>query len=67
MNKKTDVDKNTRYFIDLDLQISKVIDWGYDDRQNLKTVEFQNPFQHRVFISKGQYNKLISKSQTILR
>ena len=56
----TTEDKNTRYFIDLDLETREILVWGYGQRGQLKQ-KLQSPFHHRVFISKGQYNKLEQK------
>lgn len=64
MRKKED--KNTRYFIDLDLKARKLINWDYDQRNKLVAEELMNPFQHRVFITKGQYNKLKKKQSALL-
>lgn len=50
-------DKNTRYFVDLDLQNLSVIGRGYDHRDKLVQT-LPNPLHHRVFLTKGQYNKL---------
>jgi len=62
MVKKTE-DKNTRYFIDLDLRTRKILNWDYDQRDNL-VQELTEPYQ-RVFIAKGQYNKLEMKNLEI--
>jgi len=45
MTKKQD--KNTRYYIDLDLKNRKILNWDYAQRDKL---------------AKGQYNKLDSSS-----
>ena len=55
-------DKNTRYFIDLDLQTNKILGWSYAQKKGLQQRNFTNSFQHRVFITKGQYNKLINQN-----
>jgi hypothetical protein len=64
MRKKED--KNTRYFIDLDLKTRKILNWDYDEKNKLKVFELINPFHHRFFISKGQYNKLEKKNIELL-
>lgn len=56
--------KETRYYIDLDLKNNKVISHGYDDRKSLEQ-KLNNPYYQRVFITKGQYNKLIEKINSI--
>lgn len=58
---KNKEDKNTRYFIDLDLATRKILAWDYDDRHKLVAQELNKSSHHRVFITKGQYNKLESK------
>ncbi len=58
-------DKNTRYFIDLDLKTQRILDWGYDQKEKLAIQELDNTFYQRVFITKGQYNKLEKKNQEI--
>lgn len=52
------IDKDTRYFIDLDLKERKVIKWGHDNRRKLAARIFADPGLVRIFITKGQYNKL---------
>ena len=59
MRKKED--RNTRYFIDLDLKTQKILKWDYDQRNKLAVQELIQPFDHRIFITKGQYNKLEKK------
>jgi len=51
------IDSDTRFYIDLDLKSKSIIDWGYGQRQVLAK-ELLNSNQQRIFISKGQYNKL---------
>lgn len=44
------------YFIDVDLQSRQIIGWGCERKE---TVEVRlTEGYHRVFLSKGQYNKL---------
>ncbi len=57
MRKKED--RNTRYFVDLDLRTGSVIGWDYDQRDRL-IQNLAEPLQ-RVFITMGQYNKLEKK------
>ena len=57
-------DKNTRYYIDLDLLSREVVTWGFDQKDKLVHEQvLEEPF-HRVFVTKGQYNKLDQKSVT---
>ena len=51
------VDKDTRYYIDIDLKSKTILNWGSGQRQEL-TESLNLPFLHRIFISKGQFNKL---------
>ena len=64
MKKKED--KDTRYYVDLDLRTLKILDWDYDQRDKLEQ-KLLNPSHHRVFITKGQYNKLEKKNQELRR
>lgn len=64
MRKKED--KNTRYFIDLDLKTRKIVYWDYDQRHTLAGQKLTNPFYHRIFLTKGQYNKLEKKHSELL-
>ena len=56
MRKKED--RNTRYFIDVDLQRLTILKWDYGQRDTLSKRPLTNPIHHRIFISRGQYNKL---------
>jgi hypothetical protein len=56
-------DANTRYYIDLDLNKKVILNWDYDDKHNLAQ-ELDQPYQQRVFITKGQYNKLDRKAKS---
>ena len=58
--KKTQ-DKDTRYFIDIELKTQKVVSNGYDQKQNLDEGRQTNPKLHRLFLTKGQYNKLVER------
>jgi hypothetical protein len=50
-------DKNpTYYFIDVDLKSRQLIGWG-TERKDKVEVQLTSGF-HRVFLTKGQYNKL---------
>ncbi len=60
MKKKED--KETRYYIDLDLRTQKILNWDYDQRNKL-VQKLENPAHQRVFITKGQYNKLEQRNQ----
>jgi hypothetical protein len=63
MKKKED--KNTRYFIDLDLEERKILNWDYDQRDILILHKFTNPNHYRIFITMGQYKKLDKKNMEL--
>ena len=48
---------NEYYFIDINLVTMKVVDWGETNTATL-TGETDDPDVHRVFLTKGQFNKL---------
>ena len=53
-NKK---DKNpTYYFIDVDVKSRQLIGWGTEQKDKVE-VQLTKGY-HRVFLTKGQYNKL---------
>ncbi len=54
-------DKNTRYFIDINLGNLKIIRCSFDQKENLDKGRQNDPTIHRLFLTKGQYNKLISR------
>ncbi|MDA7951110.1 MAG: hypothetical protein MPJ24_06440 [Pirellulaceae bacterium] len=66
-------DKNTRYYLDVDLDHRTILGWGYDQKENLVVQsggrlvlkKSTNPTHHRIFLSKGQYNKLTSQVETL--
>ncbi len=49
-------DKDTRYYIDIDLKERKIINWDFDHKDKLIVQKLKKPF-HRIFLTKGQYNK----------
>ena len=57
-------DRETRYYIDLDLKTGTILGWDYDQRDRLSQV-LENPSHQRVFVTKGQYGKLVKKSETL--
>ncbi len=60
-------DKETRYYIDLDLKTQKILHWDHDQRETLVMYKATNPFHHRIFITKGQYNKLVKKHSNVTK
>ncbi len=57
-------DKNTRFYIDIDLKGKKVIGWNYGQRQELER-ELPNSNHRRIFITKGQHDKLAKEKNDI--
>lgn len=58
MNQKEQTTKYY-YFIDVDLHSRQIIGWGSEQRGEVE-VNLTEGF-HRVFLSKGQYNKLTTE------
>lgn len=52
-------DKETRYFIDIDLKTMKVVRWDYDQRENLVKYKPEKDSYHRIYLTLGQYNKFV--------
>lgn len=48
------------YFIDVDTTTMKIVKWGVS---NTATLTGNTPIKniHRIFLTKGQYNKLLGK------
>lgn len=53
------IDKDTRFYLDIDLTSKEIINLDYENKYQI-TQHLAIPF-HRVFISEGQYNKLLEK------
>lgn len=53
------IDKNTRFFLDIDLTSKQIVNLDYDNK--FEITQYLKAPLHRIFISKGQYNKLIEK------
>ena len=49
------------YFIDIDIASRQIIGWGIESRQQVEVLLTEG--YHRAFLSKGQYNKLVSQFQ----
>lgn len=54
-------DKSSKlyYFFDIDLGSRLVVGWGIENREQVE-IELTEGY-HRLFVSKGQYNKLVAK------
>lgn len=65
------MDKNqnedTRYFVEIDLDELKIIRVGFDQKQNLDKGKQKKDGIHRLFLTKGQYNKLVSRCKVELQ
>ncbi len=57
-------DKDTRYFLDLDVKTGKIIQMGLGNRFKLDQ-ELYDPTHHRIFLTKGQFNKLEKKQKAL--
>lgn len=57
-------EKDIRYYIDLDLKDNKIINYDLGDRRKISQ-KLINPYHQRVFITKGQYNKILDKIKEI--
>ena len=60
-------DENTRYFIDIELDSLEVIRVGFDQKQNLDKGQQTQAGTHRLFLTKGQYNKFVSRCESELQ
>jgi len=56
-----DHDKDIRYYIDIEIETLKITNCGYDHKNNLDKGRQSNPKSHRLFLTKGQYNKLVER------
>jgi hypothetical protein len=55
------IDKDTRFYIDIDLTTKEIVNLDYDNKYKMK--QYLEAPLYRIFISKGQYNKLLEKWQ----
>lgn len=49
-------DKNTRYFIDIDLRDRTVSRWGHGHKERLIVRKLESHL-HRIYLTPGQYRK----------
>ena len=61
------MDENTRYFLEIELDTLEIIRVGFDQKQNLDKGQQKNQGIHRLFLSAGQYNKLVGRCKTELQ
>lgn len=52
--------KKEYYFVAVDLTNMTIVDWGITTKATL-TGNTSKPNIHRVFLTKGQYNKFVNK------
>lgn len=57
---KNQINSDTRFYIDINIKSKSVIGWGDGSRFELEQ-KLAHPDHRRVFITKGQYNKLTGK------
>lgn len=57
-------EKDIRYYIDLNLKENRIINYDLGDRKKISQ-KLSNPCHQRVFITKGQYNKILDKIKEI--
>jgi len=58
--------KDTRYFVDIERASLKVIRCGYEQKENLDSGRQNDPEVPRLFITKGQYKKLVNRCGSAL-
>ena len=54
---------DTRYFVEIELESLKLIRCGFEQKQNLNKGHQTNPDVHRLFLTKGQYHKLVQRCE----
>lgn len=53
--------KDTRYFIEIDLTNMKILKCSFEQKDNLDKGRQHDPAVHRLFITEGQYAKLVNR------
>ena len=54
-------DKNTRYFVEIDLSNLKIVKCSFDHKENLNKGRQIDSSIHRIFLTKGQYTKFVDR------
>jgi hypothetical protein len=54
-------DKDTRYFIEIDLKNLKIIKCSFDQKEYLNKGRQNDIGIHRLFLTKGQYSKFVDR------
>jgi hypothetical protein len=62
-----DENEDTRYFIEINLDSLEIIKVGFDQKQKLDKGQQKNRGIHRLFLTKGQYNKFVSRCESELK
>mgnify|MGYP000039689267 CR=1 FL=1 len=60
-------DKDTRYFLEIELETLEIIRVGFEQKHSLDKGQQMNPGIHRLFLSNGQYKKFVSRCKTELQ
>ncbi|WP_293265713.1 hypothetical protein [Neptunomonas sp.] len=58
---------DTRYFIEIDLDSLEIIRCGFDQKKNLDKGHQNCAGIHRLFLTKGQYSKFVSRCESELQ
>lgn len=64
MSKRQDDD--TRYFVEINLASLQLIRVGFEQKQNINKGRQTNSDIHRLFVTKGQYNKFVERCSSEL-
>ena len=54
-------DKDTRYFVEINLSNLKISRCSFDHKDNLHKGRQNDPAIHRLFLTKGQYTKYVDR------
>jgi hypothetical protein len=60
-------DRNTRYFLEIDLGSLKITRCGFDQKQNLDSGRQTITGMHRLFLTRGQYARFVKRCENELR
>ncbi len=60
-------DKDTRYYVEIELSSLKIMKVTFDQKQELDMGQQTDPLIHRLFISKGQYQKFVDRCEADLK
>jgi len=59
-------DKDTRYFIEIDLVSLKIVQCSFANKWNIDMGRQSDPSIHRLFLTPGQYRKFVDRCATEL-